>query len=280
MKQEEEEPDYTIPNDVCYQFSMISRMFGGRPGFYTYQVAVCLLMFGGIWSYGTVIAQSLTSVIPFTFLPRYDGLGWQCSDPCQNYKGYCSDAYWIWICVIGVVSVILMFFNLAEQKIVQSIATFMRFLLLGMTSVVIIYCLSSQPFLDKSSYTGSTYINPNVKMVSFSLQSFGSLFGSIMFSQIYQHAAPSIFQFTRPASQPKLKSSVIVSSVFLTCIMALIAFPGALYFGNDGANLVTVNFNVWDGNGFSGGKQHGFVAFLSYTLRLLPPIYVLFTVPL
>lgn len=56
--------------------------------------------------------------------------------------------------------------------------------------------------------------------------------------------------------------------------------PGALYFGNDGANLVVINFNSWTGSNFSGGKQPGFVAFLSYLIRLLPPIYVLGGIPI
>ena len=67
----------------------------------------------------------------------------------------------------------------------------------------------------------------------------------------------------------------------MVTITFMIALPGALYFGNDGANLVIINFNEWNGSKFEKDiKQPGFVAFLSYLIRLLPPIYVLGGVPI
>lgn len=42
--------------------------------------------------------------------------------------------------------------------------------------------------------------------------------------------------------------------MFLAAITMLLAMPGALYFGNNGANLVVINFNKWNGSDFAGGK--------------------------
>lgn len=72
----------------------------------------------------------------------------------------------------------------------------------------------------------------------------------------------------------------MISNIFLALITLILAMPGALYFGGKGANLVVINFNSWTGSDFSGGKQPGFVAFLSYLVRLLPPIYVLGGIPI
>lgn len=132
-----------------FQISSLCRFYGGRTGFYIYQLSVTIYFFGTLWGYGSVVAQTLTSVVPFTALPRYDQTSWSCADPCQDYHAACSDAYWIWVVVAMVFSSIMIFFNLAEQKVLQGIFTGCRFLLLGLTCILIIYCLSTQPFLSR-----------------------------------------------------------------------------------------------------------------------------------
>lgn len=156
----------------------------------------------------------------------------------------------------------------------------MRLALLTIVTILIIYCLATQPFLASDQYTSGTFVNPNVKYFYFKLNTFGSLFGSTIFSQIYQHAIPGILQYVRSDTQLKIKHSVAIASICITGLTILIAFPGALYFGNDGANLVTLNFANWSGKDFSATKRGGFVSFLSYLVRLLPPCYVLFGLPL
>ena len=73
-------------------------------------------MFGTDWSYANVVASSLTSVVPMTFLPHDEGLKWTCTDP-TTYSTVCSDSYWIWIALIAVVTSIMIFFDLSEQKV-------------------------------------------------------------------------------------------------------------------------------------------------------------------
>ena len=70
-------------------------------------------MFGTIWGYVNVVASSLTSVVPMTFLPHNEIEKWMCTDPAK-YSEVCSDSYWIWIVVIGIISCILIFFDLSE----------------------------------------------------------------------------------------------------------------------------------------------------------------------
>ena len=67
----------------------------------------------------------------------------------------------------------------------------------------------------------------------------------------------------------------------MAVISLVIALPGALYFGNDGTDLVILNFNTWTGNGFDpNAKQPVFPAIISYLIRLLPPLYVLTSIPI
>ena len=48
---------------------------------------------------------------------------------------------------------------------------------------------------------------------------------------------------------------MIVSSIFLAVVTIIIALPAALYFGNNGSDLVTLNFNNWVGDGFDESKN-------------------------
>lgn len=146
-----------------------------------YQIAIIIYMFATIWGCINVVASSLTSVIPMTFLPRDEGLKWTCTDP-TTYSDVCSDSYWIWVVLGGLVSSIMIFFDLSEQKVLQQIFTGCRFVLFAITAVIIIYCLSTQPFLDKSLYTDGNYINPHTVYWKFDLQSIGALFSSLTFS--------------------------------------------------------------------------------------------------
>lgn len=92
--------------------STLCKIYFKNWGFYTYQIAIVIYFFGTIWGYAQVVASSLTSVIPFTFLPNYAGT-WVCTDPCHNYTQVCSDAYWIWISVCLLAS-LLVFVNLSD----------------------------------------------------------------------------------------------------------------------------------------------------------------------
>ena len=59
----------------------------------------------------------------------------------------------------------------------------------------------------------------------------------------------------------------------------LITLPAALYFGPDSIDLVTLNFATWNGKDFSGGKSTVFANILKYTMRILPPVYIIFCIP-
>lgn len=117
---EQVELDFELPNDRTYQVSAFCKVHLKKPGFYIYQIALILLIFGGTWSYSTAISQNLTSVIPMYGLPNYKkysaGSGWTCNDACKDYAAHCSDSFWIWTVVTCVFSVIMVFFNLVQQR--------------------------------------------------------------------------------------------------------------------------------------------------------------------
>lgn len=75
----------------------------------------------------------------------------------------------------------------------QAIFTGCRFLLLGITCILVIYCLSTQPFKDIVYPDNKSFVNPHVSMIKFDLKAIGTLFSSVTFSQVYHHSLPSIF---------------------------------------------------------------------------------------
>ena len=59
----------------------------------------------------------------------------------------------------------------------------------------------------------------------------------------------------------------------------MITLPGALYFGPYSIDLVTLNFTKWNGKNFTGGKSTVLASIINYTMRILPPLYIIFCIP-
>lgn len=62
------------------------------------------------------------------------------------------------------------------------IFTCCRFICIIITIILTIYCLSTQPFLDKSEYTENNYINPYTTYTGFDPINFGNFVSSVIFS--------------------------------------------------------------------------------------------------
>lgn len=59
----------------------------------------------------------------------------------------------------------------------------------------------------------------------------------------------------------------------------LVTLPAALYFGSDSLDLVTLNFSNWNGKDFSGGKSTVLALIIKYLMRILPPVFIIFCIP-
>jgi len=278
-------PDYTIPNSEEMVVSELMRLFFGRGGFYFFQVTVMVYFFGCIWGYGSVVASSLTSVIPMPFLPSYKSSGatsWVCQDPCGgSYGQYCVDSYWIWICVTLVFSTVMIFFNLSEQKVLQAIFTVCRFLVIGVVILVALISLFIGPFDSQDPATSPPYPWYKLKMWDFDLLSVGGLFSSVTFCQVCHHSIPGIVQPLRQQDHPKLKTAFYVTYLCIFLVTCLISFICGSFFGAESTDLVTLNFATWDGVSWSNpGAKPWWATTISLLIRVLPPIYVLTAIPI
>ena len=63
----------------------------------------------------------------------------------------------------------------------------------------------------------------------------------------------------------------------LTCA---IGFSAALYFGLNGADLITLNLVSWNGVSWHSDSVTGIFKFISFFIRILPPLYVIGLIPI
>lgn len=80
--------------------------------------------------------------------------------------------------------------------------------------------------------------------------------------------------------QKYLPLSITTNGILICILCILIGIPGALYFANDGTDLVTLNFTNWTGHDFSGENPSTVATVFSYICRLLPPLYLITSLPL
>lgn len=99
-------------NEMCY-------MFLGRIGKISYEVCTILYLFGGLWSYGSVFAQSAASHIPLPVSLVNGTLSWFTCDVYRDGSSSCTILYLIYIAVFGLIVVPLTCLNLTEQKPLQ-----------------------------------------------------------------------------------------------------------------------------------------------------------------
>ncbi|KAH0570297.1 putative Amino acid transporter [Spironucleus salmonicida] len=266
--------DYSLPNDYTYEVSELCGVHYGKGGFYVYQVAVILYVFGVIWGYTSVVAQSLSSVIPF-------GANWHCADPCgASYAKLCNVAYYVWTYVAIVYSSILVFFDLSKQNILQNIFTICRFVAVGGMAFLVFVCIFISPYNVGSDQASAIPYVKKIPLFHFQIRTFGSMFSSSVFAIILHYCIPGVLQPTEQSQQKYLNHSFTGSFGFIYIIMAFVAYPSALYFGTDGAQLITLNLIKWDGKKWDATSQPAWAAAIAYIIRLLPPIYVLGAIPL
>ncbi|TNJ26746.1 putative Amino acid transporter [Giardia muris] len=284
-------PDYHISNDIVLCLSELMRIFFGSPGFYVYQVANIIYFFGTIWSYGNVVASSLTSVIPMYLLPAYKAAGagadWgKCGSP-DKYADYCVHSYWIWICVCMVLACILIFFDLSKQKILQTIFTACRFLVIILVIIITFVMYFIAPFDPDHSTLNKPYANTQVGLLpqggSIAWTYVAGQFSSLTFCQMCHHSIPEVIKPLRQSDHKKLNLSFYITYLVIFIMTCLMLFLCGYYFGNVNPPLLTLHFTEWNGKawGAEAVKSPNVAATIfGYIIRLLPPIYIITAIPI
>ncbi|KAH0570350.1 putative Amino acid transporter [Spironucleus salmonicida] len=272
-----EKPDYQIPNNFTFQFSELCHIYWGKTGFIIYQVTIIFFLFGAIWGYASVVAQSISSVVPF-------GANWECADPCgDSYSEICNVAYYIWTYAALVYCCIMVFFDLSNQNILQGIFTIFRLVSVGGIALITFISIFIGPFNPDGSNVSNevkqVYIQ-DTPIFQFSTQSFGSIFSSSAYAIILHSCIPNVVQPTMIDQQKYLNHSITGAFLIMYVIMGFVSYPGGLYFGNLGNQLITLNLIKWDGKSWNATSQPIWAAILSNIIRILPPIYVLGAIPI
>jgi len=279
------EPDFSIPNDAVIENCDLSRLYFGTAGFYIYECFLIVYLFGGLWCYASVIASSLTSVVPLTILPSFVSSGesaWICEDPCKpNYFKHCDEAYWIWTCVGMLICGCLIFVNVSDQKILQVIFTVCRFALIGIVVVIAGVSYFIAPYDRLNPLTAPPYVDQSVKSWAFDFVTFGNLFSSLVFCFMVHHSIPGIIAPVHPDQQRHLNKAWYVTFVSMAVMTVAVCFVCGPFFGGNSADLVTLNLVQWDGvNWDNPGAKPWWATTISLLMRILPPVWVTTSTPL
>lgn len=96
-----------------YEMNELSRLFLGRIGKVIYEIALCCYLYGSLWSYSTVFAESMASHVP---LPIN---GWFTCNVYSDNSSTCDALYKIYVGLYALVVVPMTCLNLTEQKPVR-----------------------------------------------------------------------------------------------------------------------------------------------------------------
>lgn len=279
-------PDYSIPNHEIMAFSDLMQVFFGRGGFYFYQVVIIIYMFTALWSYGNVVASSMASVVPLTFIPSYISGGhtkWLCAGPCEpDYYPHCDESYWIWLAITTVVACILVFFNVAEQKALQTVFTYCRFLVIVIVIGVSGIALGIAPYETPAARVSPPYGWQGRTLLGFDAVMAGKLFSTLIFTMIFHTAIPDLVGFLRKSDHKRMNMAFYLTCGIVLCILILIMYLCGGYFGANGPSLVTLNFTSWDGVSWQSSTDDNpwWATLVAYVTRLLPPLYVITAIPI
>ncbi|KAH0577415.1 putative Amino acid transporter [Spironucleus salmonicida] len=267
-------PDFSLPNDATYEFSEMCQIYYGTAGKIIYLIAVCCLTFGAMWSYTAIVAQSIASIVPF-------GASWECGDPCQVYSSRCNIAYFVWTFVAIVYTSIMIFFDISKQNVLQTILTAIRITAVLIIAIIPFVAMFLSPFdVNGNTTSAAPFIKNNIPVFKFEISTFSSVFSSSIYAIILHSAIPTTMRPVVQQHQKYLNRAMTLAFGVIYVLMAIVAYPSAMYFGTDGAQLITLNLLQWDGKSWGAQHQPVFFKFLSYLVRILPPIYVIGSMPI
>ena len=96
-----------------YEMNELCRLFLGRFGKIIYDIALCFYLYGSLWSYSTVFAESMASHVP---LPIN---GWYTCNVNSDNSVSCDILYKIYVGIYALVVIPMTCLNLTEQKPVR-----------------------------------------------------------------------------------------------------------------------------------------------------------------
>lgn len=228
-------------------------------------------MYIALWSYSSVVASSLTSLIPLPGISN--GLN------CDVYQDYfpvnCEYAYLIYMGIFALVVVPIACMELTEQVIIQAILCIFRFVAVGLMFATAIYTMYKSPYVPKENPQDPPYI---AFETLFDFSGFGMLFPTVVFAQLLHHSVPGLIQ---PVNKKQHVRKMFLFGMLTTfALYTLLGISCALYFGKDVRPQITIHWKDYVGDSFYGGPSPVWAQIISYTVVLFPVIDIASSFPL
>eukprot|EP00761_Pharyngomonas_kirbyi_P013833 gb/GECH01013862.1/.p1 GENE.gb/GECH01013862.1/~~gb/GECH01013862.1/.p1 ORF type:complete len:606 (+),score=81.08 gb/GECH01013862.1/:1-1818(+) len=278
---ERDSPEFKIADDRKFEVNQLCRMFLGRFWGGLYEVFVGLYLYGALWSYSTVFAESMALNVPLPVGPS-DNLWYTCN-VYQNGSGSCTAAYLIYIGIFALIVIPMTCLDLREQKPVQVIMALFRFFAMGLMVLTITVSIFTDPYSlyspkdqPKDFSKGSApYTGDNS---AFSLTGFAPVLPVLVYSQIMHHSAPGL---SEPVTKKKRVGHMFYS-VFITTFFgySLLGLVLTLYYGKNISPTCSLNFSYYRGGAAFGESKPWWAYIIQYIIVLFPAIDVCSAFPL
>ncbi|KAL0486267.1 11 TM domain-containing transmembrane protein [Acrasis kona] len=258
-----------------FEMNELCKMFLGTPGKLLYELCVCLYLYGALWSYGSVFAESMALFIPLPIK------GWYTCDVALDHSSTCNNLYMIYIGIFALMVVPLTCLNLTEQKSLQVVLTIFRYVALGLMIVITAVNIGADPYSRFSEQPHITMEPTGPYKSSFNLATFlglSILFPTCIYSQILHHSIPGLSQ---PARNKK-RLNTIYGSTFITTLLfyVILGIVLVIYYGPNIRSTCSLNFGFWRAGVPFGGPIPGWATAISFLIVLFPAIDVISAFPL
>ncbi|CCI41091.1 unnamed protein product [Albugo candida] len=215
-----------------FDFTLVGEIFAGEFGKYTAQLVITLYGIGSLWSYASIFASSLASIIMTQIMEI----------PCDVYgpnpSNSCLDAYYTIMAFFAVIVISMVILNLSEQANVQKILCFYR---------VLAFSLMLATILVKLCADGADVLWIRYKKIGgYNWQHFGKGFGPTLLALNCHYNMPDVLQplYPKMFARDTAFSALLISGTFYLLLGVL----GALTF--DQVNpLVSLMWSNYTGCG-------------------------------
>eukprot|EP01137_Pigoraptor_chileana_P006741 Opistho-2@51389 len=216
-----------------FDFTILSRVFGGFKTKLFTQTTMTFYCWGAMWAYVAVFAGSIVTVF-FNYV--LDGEDCDISD--SDASDSCKRSYYIAVAVYACIVVPLTLLDVAEQMYVQAALTVYRFSSFIVMIITVCIAMAHQPALVREQAKED---------YGFKFSGFVAAFTSSIVALNFHYNMPDVIQPVRDKKRLRLviSASLITATTFYIVIGSLCA----IYFGENTNEIITKNWSAYTGCG-------------------------------
>lgn len=269
-----EKPNYDITFRK-FDFTMISRLFGGVKCERICFISMFLYCFGTLWAYSSVFPSSAATLY-FSYVKHE-----QCDVFAEHVSSDCNLSYYIFQAIYAFIVVTLSIMNMSEAVMVQNVLALYR---------VVAFSIMLITLSIKISVDGSSAVERRLEnMSAFSWSHFANGFGTILLSCCCAYNIPDLVQ---PLDNKKKYGHTVVTASLVTSAIVyfFLGILGSVGFDRV-SELCTLDWASYSGcgNGWdrcmddeSTGEEMKKICatFVQLIVMLFPPICVTSSFPI